>query len=171
MRNVCPQISNWQAQIVFTDGTSAFFDGAKDMFKYLFDLRRYNSRKSRGDIAAFWVTDYYTTKWIDGKRAHYVVGRMCWAPWDMNWSPTAARRPPSLCERSCRREDPELQRSRPQSRREHEVGRSTVTTIVGKRGRFRPAALFLGALSSPRWPLFLLCPFCGHPDWRRNRLL
>ncbi len=80
-KDLCPvcgmfvhKYPNWQAQIVFSDGTRAFFDGAKDMFKYLLDMKKYNPRKSRGDIAAFWVTDYYTTKWIDGERAHYVLG-------------------------------------------------------------------------------------------------
>ena len=80
-KDLCPvcgmfvhKYPNWLAQIVFSDGTCAYFDGAKDMFKYLLDLRKFNPRKSLGDIAAFWVTDYYTVKWIDGKQAHYVIG-------------------------------------------------------------------------------------------------
>jgi copper chaperone NosL len=80
-RDLCPvcgmfvhKYPNWLAQIVFSDGTCAFFDGAKDMFKYLFEMKKYNPKKSRADITAFWVTDYYTTKWIDGERAYYVIG-------------------------------------------------------------------------------------------------
>lgn len=80
-KDLCPvcgmfvhKYPNWLAHIVFSDGSAAYFDGAKDMFKYLFDLKKYNPKKSREDIAAFWVTDYYTTKWIDGERACYVVG-------------------------------------------------------------------------------------------------
>jgi copper chaperone NosL len=80
-RDLCPvcgmfahKYPNWLAQVVFSDGTCASFDGPKDMFKYIFDLRKYNPKKSLGEIAGLWVTDYYTTKWIDGKEARYVIG-------------------------------------------------------------------------------------------------
>lgn len=80
-RDLCPvcgmfvhKYPSWLAQVVFSDGTCASFDGPKDMFKYLFDLRKYNPKKSLGDIAGLWVTDYYATKWIDGKQARYVIG-------------------------------------------------------------------------------------------------
>ena len=33
-------------QIVFKDGTHAFFDGVKDMMKYYFDLPKYNPGKT-----------------------------------------------------------------------------------------------------------------------------
>jgi nitrous oxide reductase accessory protein NosL len=65
---------NWVAQIIFIDKTSAFFDGPKDMFKYYFDLKKYNQRKTTKDVDSLWVTDYYTTKLINGKKAFYVVG-------------------------------------------------------------------------------------------------
>lgn len=99
-RELCPvcgmfvhKYPNWLAQIVFSDGTSASFDGSKDMFKYLLDLRKYNPRKSREDIAAFWVTDYYTTKWIDGERAYYVVGSEVLGPMGHELIPHASEKP------------------------------------------------------------------------------
>ena len=46
-------------QIIFKDGTHAFFDGVKDMMKYYFDLPKYNPKKTKADIAAILVTDYY----------------------------------------------------------------------------------------------------------------
>jgi len=80
-KDLCPvcgmfvyKYPNWVAEIIFHDKTCAFFDGAKDMFKYYFDLRKYNPKKTKDDIVSVWVTDYYTTKLIDGKKAFYVVG-------------------------------------------------------------------------------------------------
>ena len=80
-KDLCPvcgmfvhKYPNWIAQIIFEDRTYAFFDGAKDMFKYYFDLRKYNPKKKVENIVAIWVTDYYTTKLINGREACYVVG-------------------------------------------------------------------------------------------------
>ena len=64
---------NWIAQIIFDDKTYVFFDGTKDMLKYYFDLNKYNPKKTRDDIVMIWVTDYYTTRLIDGKKAVYVT--------------------------------------------------------------------------------------------------
>ena len=65
---------NWAAQIIFNDKTYAFFDGPRDMFKYYLDLKKYNPGKTTKDVNSLWVTDYYTTKLIDGKKALYVLG-------------------------------------------------------------------------------------------------
>ena len=80
-KDLCPvcgmfvhKYPNWVGQIVFNDKTYASFDGAKDMFKYYFDLKKYNPKKRTGDIEGIWVTDYYTLRLIDGKTALYVVG-------------------------------------------------------------------------------------------------
>ena len=80
-KDLCPvcgmfvhKYPNWIGQIVFNDKTFAFFDGPKDMFKYYFDLKKYNPKKKMGDIEGIWVTDYYTIRPIDAKTAFYVVG-------------------------------------------------------------------------------------------------
>jgi len=80
-RDLCPicgmfvhKHPNWVAQIIFDDKTYAFFEGNKDMFKYYLDLKKYNPKKTRDDIVSFWVTSYYTTTVIDGRKAFYVVG-------------------------------------------------------------------------------------------------
>jgi len=65
---------NWLSAVVFKDGSHAFFDGPKDMFTYLLDLKRYNRKKQTGDIRDVFVTDYYTLAPIDGRKAWYVVG-------------------------------------------------------------------------------------------------
>lgn len=80
-KDLCPvcgmfvhKYPNWVGQIVFNDKAYASFDGPKDMFKYYFDLKKYNPKKKINDIGGIWVTDYYTIRLIDGKTAFYVVG-------------------------------------------------------------------------------------------------
>lgn len=68
------------AQIIFTDGSYALFDGAKDMFKYFFDIKKYNAAKERAAIAAIYVMDYYSMTPIDGRIAWYVVGSDVFGP-------------------------------------------------------------------------------------------
>lgn len=65
---------DFEAQIIFKDGSYAVFDGAKDMFKYYLDMQRYNKSKKRSDIASIFVPDYYSLTLIDGRNALYVTG-------------------------------------------------------------------------------------------------
>jgi nitrous oxide reductase accessory protein NosL len=68
------------AQIVFKDGTHAFFDGVKDLMKYYFNLPKYNPGKNQKDIALILVTDYYSMQLVDGLQAHYVIGSDIYGP-------------------------------------------------------------------------------------------
>ena len=68
------------AQIVYTDGSRAFFDGVKDMMKYYFNLKKYSPRKTPSDMVSIYVTDYYRLEFIDGRRAVYVVGSDMYGP-------------------------------------------------------------------------------------------
>lgn len=79
-KDLCPvcgmfvsKYPNWIAQIIFADKTYVSFDGTKDLFKYYLDLDKYNPQKTHDDILMIWVTDYYTTRLIDGKKAFYVT--------------------------------------------------------------------------------------------------
>lgn len=65
---------DWAAVATFTDGSQAWFDGPKDLFTYLLDLKRYAAKRKPTDIATVQVKDYYGLKHIDGQRAFYVVG-------------------------------------------------------------------------------------------------
>ena len=58
----------WIATIEFADGTLQFFDGPKDLFRYL--AREEVSAES----AEIWVTDYYTTKPVKARDVLFVVG-------------------------------------------------------------------------------------------------
>jgi len=64
----------WVAQIVFKDGSSYFYDGAKDMFKHYFDVAKYTPGKAASDITHMYVTDYYEVELIEAKTAYYVLG-------------------------------------------------------------------------------------------------
>jgi nitrous oxide reductase accessory protein NosL len=64
----------WVAEIVFTDGTYAVFDGPKDMFRYYFSLSEYNKSKKKNDIAGMYVTEYYTTRVMRAEDVLYVIG-------------------------------------------------------------------------------------------------
>jgi copper chaperone NosL len=68
------------AEVVFKDGTSAFFDGVKDLMKFYFAPDKYNPSKKSGDIAGIFVMDYYNLKSIDGLAAWYVVGSDVYGP-------------------------------------------------------------------------------------------
>ena len=65
---------DWTAQITFNDQRQFYFDGVKDLFKFVFHLDRYHPGKTAADIETIWVTDYYDMLAIDGRSAHYVVG-------------------------------------------------------------------------------------------------
>jgi copper chaperone NosL len=71
---------DWISAVVFKDGSPAFFDGAKDMFKYLFDLKRYSPSKKKEDIEAIWVLDYYSLSPIPAGKAWFVAGSDAFGP-------------------------------------------------------------------------------------------
>jgi nitrous oxide reductase accessory protein NosL len=68
------------AEILYKDGTSAFFDGTKDMFKYYLNLKKYQPSKKISDIDSIYVTDYYHLTLIDGPSAYYVTGSDIYGP-------------------------------------------------------------------------------------------
>jgi copper chaperone NosL len=80
-RDVCPVCGMfvapyryWTATILFKDGQAVHFDGAKDLYKYLTDIKRWGAGRSDGDIATIGVTAYYDTELIDARTAVYVIG-------------------------------------------------------------------------------------------------
>lgn len=64
----------WVALIVFQDGGHYFYDGAKDMFKHIFNTAKYTPGQSAEGIQEIHVTDYYDVELIDAKSAFYVIG-------------------------------------------------------------------------------------------------
>ena len=64
----------WVARIVFSDGSAYFYDGAKDMFKHIFNVAKYTPGKTAEGIAELHVSDYYSLDLIEAKSAYYVIG-------------------------------------------------------------------------------------------------
>lgn len=65
---------DWAAVITFKDGSQAWFDGPKDLFTFLLDLKRFAAKRQATDIAAILVKDYYGLKHMDGRKAFFVSG-------------------------------------------------------------------------------------------------
>jgi len=68
------------ASVTYSDRHSVFFDGVKDMFKYLFNIAKYEPVRKLQDIKAIYVTEYYDMKPIDGRQAFYVLGSEVYGP-------------------------------------------------------------------------------------------
>jgi copper chaperone NosL len=87
MKDKCPvcgmfvaKYPDFLAEILFKNGSYAIFDGAKDMFKYYFTMKKYNQARTQKDVEAVYVTDYYSLNLIDGLRAYYVLGSNVYGP-------------------------------------------------------------------------------------------
>jgi nitrous oxide reductase accessory protein NosL len=65
---------DWIATVLFKDGHADHFDGAKDFFKYMLDMKKYAKGRKREEIIGMGVTDYYATERIDARQALYVIG-------------------------------------------------------------------------------------------------
>jgi copper chaperone NosL len=66
--------AKWVARIVFSDGSAYFYDGAKDMFKHIFNVPKYTPGKSAEAITDMHVTEYYDVELIPARSAFYVIG-------------------------------------------------------------------------------------------------
>ena len=64
----------WIAQIVHDDGSTVFFDGPKDLFRFLLAPADATPGAADREIAAVFVTGYYDRKAIDARTASFVVG-------------------------------------------------------------------------------------------------
>jgi copper chaperone NosL len=97
-RDLCPvcgmvvsKYPAWIGSVVYQDGHAHHFDGAKDMFKYLFDLKRYAPRHRAENIARIGVTEYYEVKRIDARKAWFVIGSDVLGPMGHELIPLASR--------------------------------------------------------------------------------
>ena len=81
----------WQTQVIFTDGTMSAFDGSKCMFGFLLEMKKYAPERKAEQVAAVWVKDFKTGKWLDGKTAHYVIASQEMGPMGKELIPFATR--------------------------------------------------------------------------------
>jgi nitrous oxide reductase accessory protein NosL len=80
---------DWTTAVLFKDGYRVFFDGAKDMFKYLFDLKRYDPLRKKEDMQAIMVKDYYRLSWLNVQSVWFVVGSDVYGPMGRELIPLA----------------------------------------------------------------------------------
>ncbi len=71
---------DWIATATFTDGTTVFFDGPKDLFRFLDDPKQYLPSRSREAVRSLTVTDSYSVRPIPARSAVYVVGSDVFGP-------------------------------------------------------------------------------------------
>ena len=71
---------DWIAAVRLVDGSYAFFDGCKDLFKYYFAMATYAPGKVQADISSVIVTDYYSVQPVDGRTAFFVLGSDVFGP-------------------------------------------------------------------------------------------
>lgn len=97
-RDTCPvcgmlvsKYPNWVAVVQWKDGHVHFFDGAKDMFKFLQDLPKYAPSHRPGDIEAILVTDFYNLRRVDARKALFVLGSDVLGPMGHELVPQADR--------------------------------------------------------------------------------
>ncbi len=97
-KDLCPvcgmlvsKYPNWVATIVYKDGHTHHFDGAKDMFKFWFDPAKYAAGHKREDMVAIRVTDFYNLQPVDARKALYVVGSDVLGPMGHELVPLASR--------------------------------------------------------------------------------
>ncbi len=65
----------WIGTIVFKDGEAVHFDGAKDLFKFWLNMKKYDTGgHTQKDVKDIGVTAYYSTEMIDARKAWYVIG-------------------------------------------------------------------------------------------------
>lgn len=80
-RDLCPvcgmlvsKYPNWTSTAAYRDGHTHYFDGAKDLFKYLQQLPKYEPGHRKEDLASLHVTEFYGLTRIDAHSAFYVIG-------------------------------------------------------------------------------------------------
>jgi nitrous oxide reductase accessory protein NosL len=72
--------ADWNSRVELKDSTAAFFDGAKCMFKYYLDLKKYDPSKNKNDITAISVKDYYSRTSMDARQAYFVIWSDVYGP-------------------------------------------------------------------------------------------
>ncbi len=86
-RDACPVCGmfvaphpEWLAHIVFNDGSELFFDGCKDLFKYLVARDRFAPDRRDLEPVGIFVTSYYDGSPIRARDAHFVIGSDAYGP-------------------------------------------------------------------------------------------
>ena len=83
--------TEWICYLSFKDGSMAYFDGPKDLFKFYLNPARYGSARKQADVASIHVKDYYSLASIDGREAYFVIGSDVFGPMGKELVPFAKK--------------------------------------------------------------------------------
>lgn len=70
----------WAAQAEGNEGKLYYFDGVKDLMKFLLDSRAFKVEKPKTGFQNILVTDYYSLRSLDAEKAFYVIGSNVYGP-------------------------------------------------------------------------------------------
>ena len=80
-RDACPvcgmfvaHYPDWVGTVLYMDRASHHFDGAKDLFTYLLDMKKWAQGRNAETIQSITVKEYYGLTKIDARTAYYVTG-------------------------------------------------------------------------------------------------
>ncbi len=97
-KDLCPvcgmlvaKYPNWMAVALYRDKHAHYFDGAKDLFKYLHAYSKYAPGHRKEDLAGLYVTEFYGLTKIDARRAFYVIGSDVLGPMGHEFVPLETR--------------------------------------------------------------------------------
>ncbi|MDZ7640917.1 MAG: nitrous oxide reductase accessory protein NosL [Desulfurivibrio sp.] len=79
----------WISQLQLAGGEVFYFDGMKDLLAYYFNPAEFGGAADQ-EVAAIWTRDYYTTEWIDARRAYFVTGSDVHGPMGHEFVPLAS---------------------------------------------------------------------------------
>lgn len=88
---IVAKFPNWIAAVVWADGKVHYFDGAKDLFKFLLQLQKYAPGRQPGAVRNIVVTEFYDLTQIDGRKAYFVAGSDVTGPMGHELIPLASR--------------------------------------------------------------------------------
>lgn len=80
----------WAAQVIYADGLAHFLDSPLSLFHFLQRVGHYARGRSRADIAALYVTDFETGRWLPAAQALYLHGSDLTGPMRSGNLPAAA---------------------------------------------------------------------------------
>ena len=78
------------AKVTITSGESFYFDGIKDLLKFITAPKEYLP-SFKGEVARIDVSDYYTLRRLDAKEAVYVIGSDIFGPMGRELIPFESR--------------------------------------------------------------------------------
>jgi copper chaperone NosL len=70
---------DWLTAVRLESGKLIFFDGAKDMFKFLHEPSKY-ARVKTEIVSEILVREYYSLEWLDARKVYYVIGSDIYGP-------------------------------------------------------------------------------------------